>query len=398
MRSVLVVNGPNLNLLGTREPSVYGRATLGDLEAQLREWGAALGLTIDTFQSNHEGAIIDRLHAAGCDGIVLNAGAYTHYSYAIHDAVAAIGIPTVEVHISNIRAREDWRRHSVTAPACVATIFGRGIEGYRWALRHLVARAAWPVDTLAYGDGDDRVGDLRIPEGAGPHPVVALLHGGFWRDAWTRDTLDGVAVDLTRRGYATWNLEYHRVGDGGGWPATLEDVAAGIDVLAELASSYPLDTARVAVAGHSAGGQLALWAAARHRFSAGGRGAAPVVRPVAVLALAPVTDLIEAHWEGVGNGAVEAFLRRTPTDGMERYERSSPLELLPIGVPQVVVHGTADDEVPVDMSRRYAEAADGEVSYLELTTGHYELIDPADPAWATAADAFAGVMPPAAAD
>jgi 3-dehydroquinate dehydratase type II len=394
MRSVLVINGPNLNLLGTREPAVYGTTTLRDLESLVKAWGESLGLAVDTFQSNHEGAIIDRIHEGGSDGVILNAGAYTHYSYAIHDAIAAAGAPTVEVHISNIRAREDWRRRSVVAPACVATIFGRGTEGYRWALRHLVARAAWTVDTLSFGDGPERIGDLRLPEGSGPHPVVALIHGGFWRDQWTRDTLDGIAVDLATRGYATWNFEYRRVGDGGGWPSTADDVAAGLDVLADLADTYPLDPARVAVTGHSAGGQLALWAAARHRFPSVRRGAMPRIRPAAALLLAPITDLIEAHWQGVGNGAVEAFLRRTPTDGMDRYQEASPLELLPIGVPQVVVHGSADDQVPAEMSRRYAGAADDEVDFLELPgTGHFEVIDPRHPAWQQAAAALQSLMP-----
>ena len=393
MRSILVINGPNLNLLGQREPEVYGVTSLADLEAAVIGWGRGLGLEIDTFQSNHEGAIIDRIHAAGSDGIILNAGAYTHYSYAIHDAIVGVALPTVEVHISNVRAREDWRRTSVTAPACVATIFGRGIEGYHWALRHLVARAAWPFDTLSYGDGAERVGDLRLPAGDGPHPVVALLHGGFWRDQWTRDTLDGAAVDLARRGYATWNPEYHRVGDGGGWPTTLVDVAAAIDVLGDLAATYPLDVSRVVVAGHSAGGQMALWAAARHRFAAGRHGAHPTVRPVAALALAPITDLIDAHWQGIGTGAVESFMRRTPHDAAERYEQASPLELLPIGVRHAVIDGAADTEVPVEMSRRYADAADGEVDYLELAgVGHYELIDPTDVVWENVTDALASLV------
>jgi len=136
------VNGPNLNLLGERRPEIYGTATLAELEQRCREWGAALGLEIETFQSNHEGAIIDRLHEARdrCDGVVLNPGALAHYSYALHDAVEAIALPVVEVHLSNISAREEWRAQSVVSPACAATITGRGADGYREALALLARR------------------------------------------------------------------------------------------------------------------------------------------------------------------------------------------------------------------------------------------------------------------
>ena len=133
---VLVVNGPNLNLLGTRSPEIYGEATLGELEHRCREWGAELGMTVATFQSNHEGELIDRLHDAigSADGVLLNPGALGHTSYALHDAIEAIGIPVVEVHISDITAREPWRAESVIRPACVAAIWGKGIEGYREGL------------------------------------------------------------------------------------------------------------------------------------------------------------------------------------------------------------------------------------------------------------------------
>lgn len=142
MLRILVINGPNLNLLGRREPDVYGTATLDDIEAKVAEHAAALGVDLCFFQSNHEGAIIDRLHEAigVCDGVVLNPGAYTHYSYAIRDAIAAIGIPVVEVHLSDINAREDFRRVSVTAAVCVDQIMGLGPESYLEGLELLVSR------------------------------------------------------------------------------------------------------------------------------------------------------------------------------------------------------------------------------------------------------------------
>jgi 3-dehydroquinate dehydratase II len=139
---VVVINGPNLNLLGTRRPDVYGTTTLGELEQQCRAWGEELGMQIETFQSNHEGALIDRLHEClgRADGVVINPGALTHYSYSLHDAIEAIALPVVEVHISDITAREDWRRVSVISAACLGTISGLGVDGYREALRLLADR------------------------------------------------------------------------------------------------------------------------------------------------------------------------------------------------------------------------------------------------------------------
>ena len=136
---VLVINGPNLNLLGVRRPEVYGTTTLAELEERCRAWGAALGIQVETFQSNHEGDLIDRLHAAlgAADGVVLNPGALAHYSYGLHDAVEAVALPVVEVHLTDITRREEWRARSVVSPACSATISGHGAEGYREALELL---------------------------------------------------------------------------------------------------------------------------------------------------------------------------------------------------------------------------------------------------------------------
>lgn len=141
MLRILVVNGPNLNLLGRREPEVYGSSTLDDIEAMVAERAADLGVDACFFQSNHEGGIIDRLHEAigVCDGAVLNPGAYTHYSYAIRDAIAATGLPVVEVHLSDISAREDFRAVSVTAPVCIGQVSGLGPRSYLDGLEMLVS-------------------------------------------------------------------------------------------------------------------------------------------------------------------------------------------------------------------------------------------------------------------
>lgn len=384
---VLVVNGPNLNLLGTREPDIYGHTTLSELEELIAAWGKARDIEVSCYQSNHEGDIIDRLHAARGihDAVVINAGALTHYSYALHDAIVATELPAVEVHISNVRHREQWRRTSVIEPACVFSIFGRGIDGYRYALDHLVNRAAIPFHTHGYGPAEDQIADLRLPDGPGPYPVAVLIHGGFWRDHWMRDSTEALAVDLARRGWASWNLEYHRVGSGGGWPATLEDVATGIDHLAIAAADHPLDLERVVAIGHSAGGHLALWSAVRPHLSDGIPDPTTQVRVAGVVALAAVSNLRAGYSDGIGRDAVEDFLRRSPSDGPERYAAADPAQLLPLGIPQVVVHGALDDAVPVQMSRDYAAAASAAgdiVAYEELAeTGHMELIDPDHDSW-----------------
>jgi len=140
MRRFLVVNGPNLNLLGTREPDVYGRTTLKDIEHMVSEHADEIGVSVDFCQSNHEGALIDTIQQADgrYDGVVFNPGAYTHYSYALRDAVAAVSVPVVEIHISDIARREDFRHVSVIEPACIDQVKGQGPRGYLVALDRLV--------------------------------------------------------------------------------------------------------------------------------------------------------------------------------------------------------------------------------------------------------------------
>lgn len=142
MPSILLLNGPNLNLLGTREPDVYGKETLDDVVTNLTAVMKELGGELAHRQSNHEGDLIDAIHQARGvhDGIVFNPGAFTHYSYAIRDALASVAIPTIEVHISNIHARESFRHHSVIAPVVIGQVVGLGIDGYEWALRALVRK------------------------------------------------------------------------------------------------------------------------------------------------------------------------------------------------------------------------------------------------------------------
>ena len=186
----------------------------------------------------------------------------------------------------------------------------------------------------AYGPGADRFGELWRPAGDGPWPVVALLHGGFWRAQRTLELMRPLAADLAGRGFAAWNLEYRRVGQpGGGWPGTCEDVAAGLDHLARLAGREPLDLDRLVVAGHSAGGHLALWSASRPGLPAGAPGAGPLVAPRLVVSLAGVCDLHAGAAGGIGEGAVAEFLGASPDQAPERYRLASPWPACPWASP-----------------------------------------------------------------
>lgn len=219
--------------------------------------------------------------------------------------------------------------------------------------------------TCRYGDGPDQVADLLAPDGPGPHPVAVLLHGGFWRARFTRRPMAALAADLAGRGWATWNVEYRRVGAGGGVPQTLDDVGAVIERLDEGRG--------LTLIGHSAGGQLALCAAGL-----------PAV--TAVVSLAGVCDLAAAAGERLGDGAALAFAGGTPAERPEAYAAADPLRRLPTGAEVLLVHGDADERVPVDHSRRYvraARAAGDRCALLELPgVGHFPLIDPRSTAWA----------------
>jgi acetyl esterase/lipase len=234
--------------------------------------------------------------------------------------------------------------------------------------------------TLSYGPSAHQIGDLYLPTAPTP-PVICLLHGGFWRLPWGREHLAPLAEDLVGRGFAVWNLEYRRLGEsGGGWPGTLQDVGAGIDHLATLAAGgLDVDLNHVTSIGHSAGGQLALWCAQQNPEL--GNGFAPLhVRIAAAVGLAPVADLVRAYELGCGNGAVGNFLGESPREQPERYRTASPIRLLPLGIRQLLIHGTPDEDVPVEISRRYAEAATAagdDIRFIELpTASHMDLVDP----------------------
>lgn len=214
---------------------------------------------------------------------------------------------------------------------------------------------------IAYGPEPLQFGDLRAPGGEGPFPLALVLHGGYWQATYNLIHTGPMCIALAEAGIATWNLEYRSLGvPGGEWPGPGEDLELALAHVDRL----PLEQdGRVVLAGHSAGGQLALWAAKRSGL--------PVV------ALAPVSDVRDAAERRGPQSAPARFM------APEHFGDGSPLELLPLGVPQLVIHGTADDDVPFAMSERYVAAGGDEAELVVLEgVGHFELIDPAAGAFA----------------
>ena len=240
---------------------------------------------------------------------------------------------------------------------------------------------------IGYGPDPNQFGDLWLPAGQGSHPVVVFIHGGYWRARYSLDHADFLCQALAESGFAVWNIEYRRVGQqGGGWPGTFHDVVQAIRHVRSLATTLPLDAQRVVLMGHSAGGHLALWAAGAPRLpAADGFGVAELLPLRAVIALAPVSDLRRAWELHLSQDAAAELLGGSPNLMPERYAVASPIELLPLGVPQVLIHGTADDTVPFELSERYFAAANAAGDDCRLVTlpalGHFELIDPLSAAW-----------------
>lgn len=234
----------------------------------------------------------------------------------------------------------------------------------------------------AYGRHRSQYAELFRPQaGAGDDddpPVAVVIHGGFWKAQYGRKLMHPVCHDLAERGWAAWNLEYRRLGafDGGGFPATLEDVGAGIDALADVEG---VDLRRVVGIGHSAGGHLAAWAATRD---------GPRVALTGAVAQAGVVDLRMASARHLSNSVVHRFLGGTPAEVPERYAAASPSERLPAGVPLLVTHGGRDANVPPEMSEAFAAAAlrAGDDVELVLLEGedHFGHLQPGNPLWAAA--------------
>ena len=228
-------------------------------------------------------------------------------------------------------------------------------------------------ERITYGDDPSQFVELLRPE-SGSRGVVVVVHGGFWKAAYDLDLGRPLARDLVGRGWTTLNVEYRRVGNGGGVPATLDDVSAAIDTLRTVDG---LDLSRVVTLGHSAGGHLATWAAARTRFDAWAAGV-PVTH---VVSQAGVLDLDAAYAANAGDGAVAAFVGSPPGPA---YDEVDPTRQLPLDVPVWCVHGRADDVVPLSQSADYvarATAAGGQAELVEVEGDHFVVIDTASAAW-----------------
>jgi acetyl esterase/lipase len=227
-----------------------------------------------------------------------------------------------------------------------------------------------------YGPGARQIGEWWVPPSVrGLLPTVVLVHGGYWRPVYDLHLEDAVAADLAARGYLVWNIDYAAA--DAPWPATLSDAAAAYDFAAR--SRY-VDPTRVAVVGHSAGGHLALWLASRGRLPTGAPGHGEYLVPALVVAQAPVAALALGSVLGLGSGAVDAFVGGSPTSVPERYAVADPVALAPSGVRTVLVHGAADDTVPLSQSHAYLAAAGPGCTLETVAGGHYDHLDPTSPA------------------
>lgn len=255
---------------------------------------------------------------------------------------------------------------------------------------------------IAYGADSLQFGELRLPTGPGPFPVAVVIHGGCWISRFADlHLMDPLASELTRTGIATWNLEYRPLDKpGGGWPGTFEDVAGGVDRLRDLAAKNALDSTRVVVVGHSAGGHLALWAAGRHRLSEN----SPVycknpLRISGVVSLGGVADLAVFQPRGqmvCGTDVIGQLLGGSPEQVPDRYRQASPRALLPLGTKQVLITGTQDLVMLPEQNQAYQSAAREAGDEVDLVqpegAGHFEVIAPNSAIWPLIEQAILGLV------
>ena len=251
-----------------------------------------------------------------------------------------------------------------------------------------------PEIQIKYGPSPLEFGHLRLPNGPKPYPVVLFIHGGCWLSRWDIQHVSALEVALAGAGYAVWSLEYRRIGDdGGGWPNTFNDIAHGADYLRVLAPTHGLDLSRLVASGHSAGGELALWLAARRKIPTTNE--LFMADPLAiqgVLALAPAADLESLSTSDGCGGAVLSLMGGTKATRAERFLAASPMDLAPLGVPETVVVGARDDTwTPI--ARAYVDHAralgdTGLEVVVAPEAGHFELIDPDSSTWPRIVDAY----------
>ncbi|MFN7933509.1 MAG: alpha/beta hydrolase [Bryobacteraceae bacterium] len=229
-------------------------------------------------------------------------------------------------------------------------------------------------ERIAYGTDANQFGDLRLPQGKGPFPVVVIIHGGYWLAQYNLAYAGHMGAALTRRGFATWNIEYRRIGQpGGGYPGTLGDVAMAVDFLKKIAGKKRLDLRRVTALGHSAGGHLALWVAGREK---------QVVRIGTVVSLAGVSDLRMVYERKMGNGVALQLMGCSPEQCPEKYRAASPAERLPLRAKVLLVHGDRDPTVPIEMAEDFVKKAGAGARLVKLEgAGHFEMVDTRRAEW-----------------
>jgi acetyl esterase/lipase len=263
---------------------------------------------------------------------------------------------------------------------------------------------------LPYGPLPLQFGELWIPNFGRPmagrrYPLIVFVHGGWWKSAYDLGYAGFLCQAMKQQGIAVWSLEYRRVGDvGGGWPGTMKDVAAGMDFVTKLAGAYPIDGSRVIAAGHSAGGHLAFWLAARHHIPHTSVLAEPqpnlalkgVVALAGAVDLRLTIDLTGFFSFSSGGPAVKALIGGSPKDVPERYAAADPGQLLPLGVPQILVQGSDDDQIAPTLPTRWTDAArrQGDAVEAHIVPGadHFDVVDPESKAWPAGRDAMLKLM------
>ena len=270
-------------------------------------------------------------------------------------------------------------------------------------LAEFQALPSQPADyRIAYGEDPNQYAELKVPSSAGPHPVVILIHGGCWKAAYaTLRDLAPMADALKADGIAAWNIEYRRLPQpGSGWPGTYLDVGRAADHLRTIAQERRLDLSRVVVVGHSAGGHLALWTAARARLQKDSQLFVPDPLPIGgVIDLAGTGDMeafIPSETAGCNDAVVEAMLGGKPDTFPERYAQTSAIKMAPLGVRQVLIWGRQDEIAPIGLGENYVKAAlrAGDTVRLEIlpALGHFEIASPQSPAWPTVRDAIRSLL------
>ena len=243
-----------------------------------------------------------------------------------------------------------------------------------------------PGEVHYYGEDSLQYGELHLPEGKGPHPVVVMVHGGCWLAAFDMNHMRALANAMKDVGYAVWNIEYRRVGHpGGGWPGTFLDVAAASDHLKTLAQKYPLDMDQVVAVGHSAGGHLALWLAIRHKLTRESEIYTSDPLPLkGVLALEPGTTLKSIHHNRLCGHVIDGLMGGSPAQFPNRYRDAAPMEQIPLGLPHTILVGWLSGFGLPGSTYFYTaqEAGDKQVKYVEAPeSGHFEMINPDTSTW-----------------